>query len=264
MAAPCQSVCTPWADTSDLCSICDDYAFDQALLEDKIAVASDLLFEWSARRFPGSCSDVVRPCARDGSRSWGRTLAGRRVLGGCGCHSSDACGCSRLSQVGLGVSPVTDVTEVKVDGVVLDPSLYRVDDWRWLVRLADADGTNPGWPCCQDLLAGDDEEGSFVVAVTYTLAPPAAGVAAAAALACQLALACQPETVGECRLPRGVTQITRQDVSITVLSAAMVEEVKAALPEVAMFLDAYNPGGVARRAVVASPDVGRRVRRVST
>lgn len=261
MGAPCQGTCTPWATEADICSPCDDYQIDQAVLDDKLQVASDLLFELSARRFAGSCSDTVRPC---GPRCETVDLAGRRRSGGCGCGSAGRCGCTRLSQVTLGVYPVTEVTEVKVDGVVLDPARYRVDDYRWLVRLADADGSNPGWPTCQRMDLADTEDDTWSVTVTYGVEPPAAGVAAAAALGCQLALACQPETVGECRLPRGVTSIARQGVDVTLLSPATVEEMKSALPEVALFLDAYNPGGVRRRAVLASPDVGRAVRRVAT
>lgn len=265
MGAPCMSTCTPWADETDLCSPCDEpgYSFDTSLMDDMLQAASDILFELSARRFPGSCSDTVRPC---GPRSGcvGRDFYGRNRASWCGCRGIHQCGSVRLSQVTLGVYPVTDITEVKVDGEVLDPSLYRVDDFRWLVRLNDPDGSNPGWPTCQRMDLADTEDDTFAVTVTYGSEPPVAGRRAAAVLACQLSLACQPETVGECRLPRGLTQISRQGVDISILSPSTVEEMKAALPEVALFLDAYNRGGVMRRAVVASPDVGRSVRRVGT
>jgi hypothetical protein len=271
-------VCSPWADTADVCAPCADYEADQALLEKKLLVASELLFAWSGHQYPGVCSDIVRPCARyDGSdvgmrSSWGGTGGWGYGFGGaglwqsswgfCSCNRTRRSGCQSIPEITLGAYPVIAVSEVKVDGAALDASRYRVDDDRWLVRLPDADGSRPGFPCCQDMVLPDTEENTFFVAFTYGQVPPLAGVAAAAALGCELTLACDPETASECRLDWRVQSITRQGVSeVLIIGRNFREHIELAIPEVGMFLAAANPNGIERRATVMSPDIGRRVRR---
>lgn len=247
MAAPTTSVCEPWATIADVCSPCDDYEFDVALLEDKLAIASDLLFDLSGRRWAGECSETVRP------------VVGR-------CRSRDVCRCADVAGIRLGGSPLVDVTEVKIDGVALDPSEYRIDDHNELVRLADGDGVRRGWPTCQNMYLADTEEGTFSVTYVYGTAPPPGGVAAAAALACQLALACQPETVGSCRLSDRVVSISRQGVTKQLRDpAAMFPEGLTGLNEVDLWLSSLRYGRRQRPATVVVPEIeSRRVRRVDT
>lgn len=276
MSAPCQSACSSWATSDDVCSPCDDYSFPAGVLDDMLAVASDLLFEWSGRRFPGSCADTVRPCTRATATGtphfWGdQDGTTDRGLVVCGCQRGRRCGCTTLDEITLGGYPVTSITEVKIDGAVLDPARYRVDDFRWLVRLPDADGTNPGWPCCQNLALDPDQPDTFEVTFTYGTPPPRAGVSAAAALGCELALACQPETIGKCRLPRKVTQVVRQGVTIQLIDPSRLFQrderghLVVGLTEVDAFLSAYTrTAGGQGRAQVLSPDIGRRVRRAGT
>lgn len=268
MAAPRRSACAVWATVDDICSPCDDYDFPTSLLEDSLVVASDVLFELSGRQFPGSCSDTVRPCAR---RTPDDSFPNREVIAygwtpyyypwsGCGCNSSSRCSCAGLSQLTLGAYPITSITEVKVDGVVLDPSAYDVHDYRYLVRI---DGEN--WPCCQDLTLDSDQDNTFEVSFTYGTLPPSPGVRAATDLACQLALSCSPETVGECTLPQRVTSITRQGVTMVVLDPFdFLEDGRTGVYTVDLFLKTYNPNGLRRPAQVISPDIGKRVRRVTT
>lgn len=269
MSSPCTSACSAWASVDDICEPCDTYTTDLDLLDSSLAIASDLLFEMSGRRFPGSCSETVRPCGRsyhDGDIRGYHMDSGRPWYGTCGCQGG--CGCSRLSEVSLGGYPVTSVSEVKVDGVTLDAARYRVDDWKWLVRLDDADGNNPGWPCCPSLLDDpDDTDGhAFEVTFTYGTAPPPAGVRAAAVLACELVLACEPDQANQCRIPRKARSIVRQGVSMELMVEGFdfLRDGRTGIWEIDVFLQAYNPARISRPMAVVSPDIAPRVRRVGT
>lgn len=262
MGEPATGVCAPWATIADVCSPCDDYDFDVGLLEDCLLAASEVLFKLTARRYPGVCTQTVHPlrsgfpgmeprsydaASRAGSSpypfrgGWPLFTAQRR----------------ETRVVGLGVTPVIDVTSVTVAGAVLDPGAYRVDDYRWLVRT---DGST--WPSCPDPI--DDPEG-FHVDVTYGRTPPQSGILAAASLGCELALSCSPETVGECRLPSRVTSITRQGISMVVLDPFdFLEDGKTGVYEVDLFIKAENPERVQRRARAYHPSRMKRTRRVDT
>lgn len=249
--------CEPWATLADLGSPCDDYGMDPALLEDSLQIASDVLFSLSGRRYPGVCEDVVRPTGACAPRpTTPRDTLGRR---------GDPC-CSTVRGIRLGGSPLVDVTEVLLDGEILDPSEYRVDDHDLLVRLRDADGTLRSWPCCQDVTLPTTEEGTFQVTYTYGRTPPLGGIRAAASLACQLALAAQPETAGQCRLSDRVLSVTRQGVTKTLRDpAAMFPEGLTGLNEVDLWLSSERYGRKARRATVLVPETAaRRVRRTGT
>lgn len=253
MGAPNQSVCEVWATEADLCEPCSNYEFDMSTMDTALQVASDILFELSGRRFAGSCTDVVRPT---GSR-------------GCWSHSSAG---YALSEITLGAYPVTAITAVKVredkGGTLetLDSSLYRIDNYRKLVRLDDPNGNNPGWPSHQDM--GQDESGDgvfFEVELSYGIAPPPAGVHAAAALACELAQACSPDSIGKCRLPKRAQSIVRQGLTVEFIDAAQfLADDLTGLYEVDLFLRTYNPAGLRRSAAVLSPDLPPRVRRAGT
>lgn len=174
-----------------------------------------------------------------------------------------SCGCSPLSTVPLAY-PTTGITEVLIGGVIVDPAKYRVDEWRELVRV---DGA--WWPSCQNLAADETEEGSFVVTYTHGVAPPPAGMLAAAQLACELWKACA--RVGDCKLPAGVTKVTRQGITIERgLLASWFRDLRTSrgwntgLALVDAFLTAYNPNSLRRAPAVWSPDVAMMPRRAGT
>jgi hypothetical protein len=247
MGAPCPSICSPWADIADICNPPDvtDETLEQQLLN-----ASNILFHFTGRQWPGSCAETVRPCG-GGSEGW------------CGCSGGRTCGCRRPSEIRLGGSPITSVTEVKIDGAVLDPSLYRVDDWTHLVYLPADDDERQGWPCCQDVRLPDSEENTWSVAYTYGTGPDVGGSIYAAELAGELARACAGDT--ECRLPKRVQTIVRQGVTLAVVDPLnLFEDGRTGLPDVDLWLGSLRYGRRKRRATVMIPGQGRRVRRVGT
>jgi hypothetical protein len=179
----------------------------------------------------------------------------------CGC--SGACGCLGSRQIQLGAYPVVEISEVKIDGVTLDADRYRVDANRYLVRQPDPDGSNPGWPTWQQLDRADDEDGTWSVTFVWGRPPPPLGVTAAAALACEMAKACQPEQAEGCRLPKKVQSLTRQGVSIVMTDlATLLSEDRTGIPEVDLFIKTVNPDGLRRPAMAWSPDVDSGARRV--
>lgn len=258
--------CVPWATSADACSPCDDYELDVDALDQWMQVASDVLFQFTRRRWAGVCYDVIRPSAQYREQvnvgAWwngGRTSP----YGWCSCNRSSDYGCASVPQIKLPGFPVIDddSLEVLIDGVELDPGAYRVDDHRLLVRT-DGDG----WPCCQDMTKDATEEGTFQISYPYGAEPPIGGVTAAAALGCQLFLSCQPEELsgGRCRLPQRVTSITRQGTTIAILDPlSLFKEGLTGLPEVDLWVASVNRGDATRRATVIVPGRSRGYRRPS-
>jgi len=246
MTAPGVSTCAPWADVGDLCAPCDDYVIDAGLLADGLQMASDILFDLTGRRWPGECTDLIRPC--------------------CSCGSPQDCGCGSLSMIELPGHPVVDVVEVKIDGVVVDPARYRVDDHRWLVYLPESDSAErQSWPSCQRLDRADTEEDTFSVEYLYGQAPPIGGIWSAATLACQLVLSCDPAMASQCRLPKRVTTITRQGVTLAVIDPlTLFPEGMTGLPEVDLWIASTRFGSGRRGATVFVPSRAPGERRAYT
>lgn len=248
---------------SDWCSLADVRALpaysntttlpDVTVLR-MIAVASAILYRRTGRQFPGICEATVRPsraCGFDWRAYPWEWRSGNGWWPGWGTCDR---GCGNVSEVQLGYSPLRQIVEVKVDGAVLSPSAYRIDDHRWLVRI---DGDT--WPGCQDLAAAATEAGTFQVRLLHGTDPGPDGVLAAAVFAGELALgaASQP-----CRLPRRLQTLTRQGTTQTLLDpSASLEAGRTDLVEVESFVHAVNPAGLSRPASVSSPWPRSRVRR---
>lgn len=257
MAEASAETCAPWADVADACAPCNEYDFDPALLEDGIAAASEVLWNLTGRRWSGICTDTVRPTA------CGCTAYAGRWWGGSGC----GCGCGGVSEIILPGYPVVDVTEVLIDGEVVAEARYRVDDRQRLVYQPelDGDGERRGWPCCQRLSRAAGEEGTWSVEYVHGQEPPLGGVRAAAALGCQLALSCLPaddELGKKCRLPKRVTSITRQGVTLAIIDPlTLFADGLTGLPEVDLWVQSVIKGDQRRRGRVFVPGRGGRARR---
>ena len=236
------------------------------VFDDPIHAASELLYELSGRLFSGICQRTVRPCGNVVDCGF-QILSRGHIVGWSGTNwGGDArpCGCRALDRVLLSGYPVREVTEVKIDGVVVDPTTYRLDEHRWLTRVRDP--LEPDqvllWPSCQHLDLDDDEEGTFSVTYTYGQSPPMLGVLAATHLAHEMYRACSG---GECALPTGVTRINRQGIVIERLAFATWAfrdgRWSTGIPLVDAFLSGYNPTGRTRRPTVWSPSTRMRYAR---
>ena len=270
MAAPTVTPCDPWPYE------CADFPDDtpQEVIDSAVMAATEALWRRTKSRF-GLCSMKLRPCKRECFPAWpwlpargwydvgGMTwpwpqpaLVGGKwfniTCGGCG----DNCSCTQLEEVELPY-PVAEVTEVKVDGVVLDPSAYRVDDWRLLVRL---DGDE--WPRCNDLNLDDTREGTWSVTARYGTEVPELGKLAVGELATEIAKSCAGAK--GCKLPSStVQQVTRQGVTKVFFDAATAfANGLIGLKWSDMFIKTFNPTNTGIASIYNID--GPRQRRVGT
>ncbi len=266
-----------WCAVSDLIEA--DQLDPSVNVESAIAAASQILFLLSGRQWSGLQADVVRPTSRWVDNDKGRPSSGgygygwgysaspiwQRSWGLCVCNRTYRSGCSSVPEITLGGTPIASIEQIREDGVILDPSTYRVDDDRWLVRLPNADGSARGWHCCQSMISSPDEPNTFEVQYHYGRPPDEAGKRQAATLAYQLALGASPSTATKSRLPTRITSVTRQGMTMIVLDPMQfLREGHTGLYEVDLWLTAVNRVGLVRRSTISSPDLPERVRRAGT
>jgi hypothetical protein len=144
--------------------------------------------------------------------------------------------------------PVGRVDEVKVDGIVVASSNYRVDNGNHLTWQGVG---NAPWPKDQDVTRPDSEEGTF--AVTYLRGYPvdSSGAYAAGLLANEFAKACSGK---KCRLPAGVQTIVRQGITMEITSGAFPGGLTG-IREVDAWTALWNPRHAVQPTTVWSPDV---------
>jgi hypothetical protein len=255
--------------------LCTNYpeGTSQGIIDEAEMIATEVLWEGTKQQY-GLCSMTLRPCRQECFPAWpwipstgwydvsgmSWPYPAPALVGGkwfniaCGLCSS-GCSCSSISEVALPY-PVANVTEVKVDGVVLPTTAYRVDDWRMLVRL---DGQD--WPRCNDLNLADTEDGTWSVTAQYGKAVPHLGRMAAGQLATEIVKRCVG--AGDCLLPESmVTQISRQGVTKTFLDADAFLKGRTGLYWPDLFLNRKNPSNTGI-ATIFDID-GEHARRVGT
>lgn len=254
---PCES----WITGEDVAVCCAaDIGTDTSLLDASAETASEVLYLLSGRQFTGICQRVARPCSTRPSCThvWGRYND----------HGA-SCGCGRLSEVLLPGYPVREIVQVLVDGAVVAPSTYRLDDRRTLVRVRDPEDVDSAlyWPACQSLDRDTEQEGTFEVTYLSGVEAPALAEQAAAELACEIYRACDPEN-DTCKLPRGTTKVTRQGVTIDMAAfsswAFANGRWTTGLALVDLFLHTYAGTGAQRPPAIFSPDGPQYARPVGT
>jgi hypothetical protein len=164
-----------------------------------IRVASRILFLKTCRRFPGECVVELRPCDPC------------RVCNSC-------CTCDYHFIPLSGPYPVIDIAEVKIGGVTIPDTEYRVDEYSRLVRLGDMGN----WPRSQNLDHDPDDpayDDTFVVRYVVGRSVPEDLEYAAALLTCELKRACAGQT---CNLPDRVTSVVRDGVSFDLIDPAEI------------------------------------------
>lgn len=244
--APCDWIIDP---------VCNQDYWDALSAELQTAATDYAVWTlWAAtgRRY-GICEFTVRPCVNQccGTDMWGWAWYDGEwypyIFNGewFNCSCLDICTCRATHEITL-PGPVVEIVEIQVDGVVLDPSAYRVDNGNILVRL---DGE--AWPV-QDL---DVNSGVGYFSVTYnrgTVVPAPLSVAAGT-LAVEFAKACQNQ---DCRLPSRATNISRSGVQITLQNVDdLLEKGFTGLDEVDAVIRALNPNLLTHRMRVYTPDL---------
>ena len=145
----CQNLCEP--EDVDRVGGCRVETLDATDVTAAIEAASDALARLAHGWTLGRCTVNLRPC-RDSCVGY-------------------PCGCCILRGIKLeGMAPA--VTEVWVDGALVDPDTYAVitrpGGDKWLERF-NLDGTPARWPGCQSLGLAVDQEGTFQVTVEHGL-----------------------------------------------------------------------------------------------
>lgn len=247
MNGPCE-----WDIDSGCCTNWDDYPPE--VQERATNFASLIMWAATGRRY-GLCEITVRPCGRTRTSKMPLWGWGSYWLGGvwypyigqdglwrnCGCHGF--CNCRPQCEAYL-PGPVNSITEVILDGEVLDATNYEVQDHSWLVRV---DGEC--WPECPDMAADE----AFEVTYLRGEAIPPALSDAAGTVACEFAKACSGQ---ECRLPGRLQFITRQGVTAQMVDVdRLMDRNLTGLLEVDQVIAALNPNGLHSRPRVMSPDL---------
>lgn len=195
-------------------------ALEYGVGEQVRTAAVSYLWRWTGRRY-GICPVSIRPCRTTHPRQ--STYRGRSTHLGTGWWWEPVRLAGRLHDLGCDEcedpattirlpGPVHAVTEVTIDGDVLDASAYRVDNRALLVRQ---DGED--WPHRQRLDRPAGDEDTWQVDYQRGIEVPDGGQLAAAVLACELAKAVRADK--SCQLPQRVRSVTREGISTTILDA---------------------------------------------
>lgn len=256
------SICYP--DTTDWSCADENFVAD---MDPTIKARSEALAWSTLRALTGFrlsiCPSSIRPCAmRCGMPTWfvapaidgwGTGSAFTPYIwngswfNACGCGTPDSCSCTFLSEVRL-PTEVGMIDQVWLNGAVLEPSAYRVDNGNRLVR------TDGGvWPVCQDMNEPADGDNAFTVSWYPGVAPNELFNYAAGIMALEYYKACQNQ---DCRLPAGVTNITRAGVVMEVPGGSFPGG-WTGIHEVDAVIRIYNPYGLKARARALSVDVPR-------
>ncbi|MFJ9029814.1 hypothetical protein ACIRQP_15025 [Streptomyces sp. NPDC102274] len=240
--------------------------YDEAVQAAATAWAMGILDSLTGHQF-GQCPVTVRPCGPK-CANWGGYmtfpvtrdgyLRGNGMpwmlpyIDGAGawrnCTCAGTCSCRARCEVPL-PGPVEAVDEVRVDGLVLDPSAYRVDNGSLLVRT---DGEC--WPQCQDMGLPVTAEGAFAVTYRRGLPLPPAGQIAAGELACEFAKACAGDS--SCALPQQLQSLSRQGINVQVVDPqAVLSEGMTGIANVDLWIRSVNPSGKRQRSRVHSLDM---------
>lgn len=223
-----------------------------------VASASEILWALSGRQF-GTCTVTLRPCRRgcaDVPWGWNEVFPGQQFVTPllyagnwynvvCGNCSDADCSCSAVSEIIL-PAVATEIVNVKVDGMTLLPGEYRLDDHRRLVRISEM------WPWCNDLNRDDSEIGTWSVTAKYGREIPDGAAAAIGELACEINKAMNGT---DCRLPRQVTQLARQGVTISFPDAtSLFSKGRTGLFLTDLFIATWNPNGLRTQSRTYSID----------
>lgn len=250
------------ADVPDLCWPLDPACLDgpweefSPEVQDRAAMMAVQSLRMLTAYRVGGCPITVRPCKPDccplgySNFSWAGQPFYPQNWGGlwsnCACQGS--CTCKATCEIKL-PPPIGDLIEVKVDGVIVPLSDFRVDSNNTLVYQGDSDCP---FDMAQDLSLPDTEVGTWSITYVNSHLPDAVASYAAGILAVEFAKAC---TSGKCALPANVVSIVRNSVSYEI-TPGMFPDGFTGIRQVDTFIGAWRPQGSPRQATrVYSPDV---------
>lgn len=233
MEAASSQVCAAWAVVADLPEELPDLptgvTWDSLLLQ-----ATEILWalsgrRWSGRSADGGCDGSAEWHDEHGQCAWWAATGWPALwLGPRHCSAGEAV-------IQLPHDETTAVESVVVGGTAFTSWrqdgawLYRTDGLPWRGR-------------------------TVVITYRWGLEPPATGKAKCVALALELGKAAAGD--GSCRLPKRVTSVTRQGVSMTMIdSQKFLDQGRTGLTDVDQWLASVNPKARPERGSVWSPDI---------
>ena len=252
-----------WIPNTECCAAWDTYSDGQKAYA--TMMSAGIMWALTGRRF-GLESFTERPCNPSGLlpvyqtypvtvfNPWGgddaQLYSPAYIYNGVWYNS--ACSgmqcCNQGCAVMLPQFPVYAVSSVVIDGVALDPTKYRVDDDKFLIRQ---DGNC--WPRCQNFSLPDGQVGTWDVSYLKGQPVPAPLLAAQGALACQIAASCGGQA---CALPQRMQSLTRQGVSVQFVQVTnFLDRGLTNIPEVDAAVARYNPNRLMQAPEVRSLDL---------
>lgn len=225
---------------------CDVEAYDPVLLAAAKSSAQSILWGLSGRRY-GVCETTeyyrmpqTTRCYLPWADEFGPGVEWR-LEGGYGWQGLRAC-----CQINLAQTPARAVSQVKIDGVVIDPSTYFLG--RGVLSRV---GTC--WP-----YEDGCEFPRIEVTYSYGIDVPALGELAMGELTCEIIAGW---TGADCRLPSNAISVTRQGVTVDLGDAqTLFDQGRIGLPISDAFLRQTNPGKLMSASTVHTPDRARRVK----
>lgn len=232
----------------------DGTPIDQSIIDSSILAASQFLWAATGRQF-SCCTVTIHPCidCSDNcpglsSGSWGgfwgypwypvHLANGDWTNVSCPCDDSCVCGRCELRLP----YPVCSINEIIMNGVIIPPESYRVDDFVKVVLLDNSPEAASGcWKGCDNSIT-----------LTYGKPVPELVRLAANEFACQLIKKC----VGRpCELPQRIQSLSRQGMNATFLDPMeFLREGMTGIFLVDLAIKTYNPHRLYKKPSVASPD----------
>lgn len=285
MALEAAASCRVWPVDRTCWSIPDGTS--ETLITAMQRVATEYLWAMTGRRIGPDCPVTVRPCRKRCADAFSFLWQGQFLGAGyqftgpfipymvdgqmrnatfCGCVSDCNCG-PELCTFEL-PGPIYQIDSIYINGTLVDPATYTVQDSGTVVRLSAADGTNPCWPDCQDMTVGDLDDGAFSVTYSTGLAVPQMGVLAATKLTEHLIRGCSGNGCGcGTGTRQNLQRLSRQGVDLEFADPQeLFDDGRTGIEAVDWFIRAMNPYGLASPMRVLSPDAPQRapIRRSST
>lgn len=226
---------------------------DKARLQEAVDTAVGVLWALTGRQF-GCQRLVTRPCPGwdrfyDDYIAYGLPGIGFSPVLHAGVWRNVGCGTDCVAD-GPGVirlpGPVAKIENVTVDGVIIDPTSYKLEGNR-LYRLNDEE-----WPS-QNLRRPAGEPGTWTVQYLRGTPPPAGAAMAVGQLTKEFWAVC---TGQKCRLPKRTMSVQRQGLTITRADPTdLLANKQTGLPEIDMWIAAHNPNKLDQPTKVGSPDL---------